>query len=144
MTDPVLPHPGLPHPVLPHRDVGGRFTAGNPGRPPGAVSRLRTQVSRLLMADFIRNHQVFMRQLRDRHAVAYMQIMLSLPEQAEPPGDPEVPMPGPLDVEGLTSAGQADADVVVARQKRLDELEYQRRLEWFEDGLDDDEPDGTP
>ena len=131
----------LPHPVLPHRDVGGRFTAGNPGRPPGAVSRLRTQVARLLMSDFIRNHQLFMRQLRDRHAVAYMQIMLSLPEQAEPPGDPEIPEPGPIDVEGLTASGQADADVLIARQGRLDELEYQRRLEWLDDDADDGEPD---
>lgn len=139
--------PDLPHPVLPYRDAGGRFTAGNPGRPPGAVSRLRTQVARLLMSDFIRNHQVFMRQLRDRHAVAYMQIMLSLPEQAEPPGDPEVPEPGPIDVERLTAAGQADADIQAARSRRLDELQYNVQLAQYgdyADDEDDDEPDVSP
>lgn len=97
------------------RNAAGQFAAGNPGRPPGARSRLRTQVSRLLLADFVENHHLMMRRLRTQHTLDYLKVMLDLPEDADPVLADEVAPPAPLDVDTLAAASRAKLAAVDAR-----------------------------
>ena len=117
------------------RDSGGRFASGNPGKPPGATSRLRNQVSRLLITDFIGNHEQIMARLRADHVREYLQLMLQLMNEADPSaeGDGEAPR---LNVENICTEAVARRETQrLAEEAQLEAWinEEAAQLECWED-----------
>jgi hypothetical protein len=99
---------GIPMTEHPGRDSGGRFTSGNPGRPPGAKNRTTTRISRLIAADFVRHHQLFLEALRQRHPERYLDLALQMIDQADPA--PAADNDPPLDIDALAEESQARVD----------------------------------
>jgi hypothetical protein len=94
MSDDTLPIPT-------GRTTDGRFGPGNPGKPPGARNRVRAQMSRILLADFVLHHPHVMAKLRYAHTLDYVKLMLAVSGAAEAElAEDEAPL-APLDLEAI-------------------------------------------
>jgi hypothetical protein len=90
------------------RDQSGRFAAGNPGKPHGAVhrrSRLRAQVAQVMVADFLRHHALHLENLRRIDPRAYTQMVVALTDDGDV-GEELDALPA-LDVAALAAVGEA-------------------------------------
>jgi hypothetical protein len=142
-----FPHPLPDHPEFSDRDTGGRFTAGNAGRPPGTAeqreaSRLRVQAQKAVAADFLRHMEPFMADLRATHQREYLHFVLNtLNEADDRPGAAEAHAPTcpPLDVPALIAEGRADR---IAKDEAWEAKKQRWEAAWEagdgEDGDDDE------
>jgi hypothetical protein len=133
---PLLPAPALPS--FPDRDAGGRFVAGHPGSLSEAakVTRLRHEVSKVLVADFLRHHLQFLGGLRAKHPREYLEIMLRLMNEADLSAAEGLPAPLPLDVAALVAQSQAKKDAETAWWDDI-ERDFARGFEDEEDEAED-------
>lgn len=73
------------------RNSGGRFGAGNPGRPPGARNHVTGRVAGAILDDFEAHQDEVMARLRESYTGAYLRAVTGLlPRLPAPPEEPEL------------------------------------------------------
>ena len=128
--------PLIPHILHPDRDAGGRFIAGNPGRPPAAeVSRLRSEAQRLLVAHFARNQDRVLSALLRQNPGLYLSMVMQAANEADtragPGPDPDPGAPAPVDLPALNlQAEQRRVERAARKARRRAEADVRAAASW--------------